>query len=158
SSSDEQGRLRFGAVDYRATVWVDGHLVREHERGTPPFGVDVSHAPESGRVEHEIPVRVFDDRTNIEHPRGLRMWFGPPRIIFYHRTTAIWQPGWLETVPETRITDIHWTFDRARWLAEYEVTLNRPAAEGTTISVEIEHEEGVLARATASVAGYQVRG
>jgi beta-galactosidase/beta-glucuronidase len=158
SSSDEQVLLRFGAVDYRATVWVDGHFVGEHEGGSTPFGFDVSDALDSDRDEHEITVRVFDDPTNIEQPRGKQMWFDTPRIIFYHRTTGIWQPVWLETVPETRITDIHWTFDRARWLVEYEVTLNRPGAEGTTISVEIEHEEGVLARATASVAGYQVRG
>src|SRR3954463_12252341 len=31
--------LHFGAVDYRATVWVDRSLVAEHEGGYTPFSV-----------------------------------------------------------------------------------------------------------------------
>jgi beta-galactosidase/beta-glucuronidase len=158
SSADKRVLLRFGAVDYHATVWVDGHFVGEHEGGSTPFAFDVTDALDGDRDEHEITVRVFDDPTNVEQPRGKQMWFDSPRIIYYHRTTGIWQPVWLETVPETRITDIHWTFDRARWLVDFEVTLNRPASQGSTVAIEIEHEEDILAQVSTSVEGNQVRG
>ena len=34
--------LHFGAVDYRASVWVNGRLVAEHEGGHTPFSADVT--------------------------------------------------------------------------------------------------------------------
>ena len=35
--------LRFGAVDYSAKVWVNGHLAVLHEGGHTPFGADITH-------------------------------------------------------------------------------------------------------------------
>ncbi len=34
--------LHFGAVDYRATVWLNGRLAAEHEGGYTPFAIDSS--------------------------------------------------------------------------------------------------------------------
>ena len=34
--------LHFGAVDYRASVWVNGSLVAEHEGGHTPFSADIT--------------------------------------------------------------------------------------------------------------------
>src|SRR4051812_20799474 len=34
--------LHFGAVDYAATVWVNGHRVAEHRGGQTPFAVDIA--------------------------------------------------------------------------------------------------------------------
>ena len=36
--------LRFGAVSYRAAVWLNGHFVGEHETGYTPFEFDVTGA------------------------------------------------------------------------------------------------------------------
>ena len=35
--------LRFGAVDYSAKVWVNGHLAVVHEGGHTPFSADITH-------------------------------------------------------------------------------------------------------------------
>src|SRR5947199_10609579 len=35
--------LHFGAVDYRASVWVNGRLAMEHEGGHTPFSADIAH-------------------------------------------------------------------------------------------------------------------
>lgn len=36
--------LHFGAVDYSARVWVNGHLVATHEGGHTPFSADITFA------------------------------------------------------------------------------------------------------------------
>ncbi len=43
---DRRGRLmlHFGAIDYRAQVWVNGHLVAQHEGGHTPFSADITPA------------------------------------------------------------------------------------------------------------------
>ena len=43
-------RLNFGAVDYRATVWVNGTVVAWHEGGHTPFSCDITGALSEGNV------------------------------------------------------------------------------------------------------------
>src|SRR5438128_3208202 len=38
---EETLRLHFGAVDYRASVWVNGRLAVSHEGGHTPFSADI---------------------------------------------------------------------------------------------------------------------
>src|SRR5829696_5756817 len=52
-------RLRFGAVDYHATVWVNGVYVGAHEGGYLPFDLDVGHAVRVGD-SNDVTVRVID--------------------------------------------------------------------------------------------------
>ena len=39
---DERLLLHFGAVDYRARVWINGSLVATHEGGQTPFSADIT--------------------------------------------------------------------------------------------------------------------
>ncbi|HEX8884497.1 MAG TPA: glycoside hydrolase family 2, partial [Noviherbaspirillum sp.] len=41
---DDRVLLHFGAVDYKATVWVNGHRVAIHEGGHSPFSADITSA------------------------------------------------------------------------------------------------------------------
>ena len=34
--------LHFGAVDYEASVWVNGHFAVRHEGGYTPFSIDIT--------------------------------------------------------------------------------------------------------------------
>lgn len=88
--------LHFGAVDYKATVWVNGILVATHEGGHTPFECDITGA----LLDHEgnVVVRAWDPPTDRYIPRGKQHWEEKPAGIFYARTTGIWQTVWLEPV------------------------------------------------------------
>ena len=80
--------LCFGAVDWSATVWLNGEKLGEHEGGYSEFRFDVS-----GRVRFEKPnllvVRVLD-LTDHETP------IGKQTPSWYTSTSGIWQTVWLE--------------------------------------------------------------
>ena len=91
--------LHFGAVDYQATVWVNGQFAAFHEGGHVPFSADVKHALQPG--SNRVTVRAEDHSTDLEQPRGKQYWETKSASIFYTRTTGIWQTVWLEPVSET---------------------------------------------------------
>ena len=112
--------LHFGAVDYRARVWADGDLVGAHEGGHTPFSVDVTAFADR---EFAVTVRVEDDPLDLEQPRGKQDWQPEPHVIWYHRTSGIWQPVWLEAVPAQHLAHLAWRCDvpAARVDLDYEL-------------------------------------
>jgi beta-galactosidase/beta-glucuronidase len=86
--------LRFGAVDYHATVWVNGVEAGQHEGGSTPFRFDITKLLKDGA--NTVVVRAFDPPTDRSIPRGKQYWEPKSRSIFYTRTTGIWQSVWLE--------------------------------------------------------------
>ncbi len=105
---DQRLLLHFGAVDYRADVWVNGVHVAWHEGGHTPFQADITPALTVGATTAVIVVRAEDDPDDLGQPRGKQDWETPSHAIWYRRTTGIWQPVWLEVVGRHRIADIHW--------------------------------------------------
>ncbi len=93
--------LHFGAVDWEATVWVNGKQLGTHKGGYDGFSFDVTDALKP-QGEQEVIVRVFDPTDAGTQPRGKQV--NKPGGIFYVPTTGIWQTVWIEPVPETRIT------------------------------------------------------
>lgn len=89
--------LHFGAVDYRATVWVNGDQVASHEGGHTPFSADISGVARA--AENVLVVRVEDPLADRTIPRGKQHWTAKPEGIFYTPTTGIWQTVWLEPLP-----------------------------------------------------------
>ena len=106
---DERLLLHFGAVDYRATVWVNGAHVVSHEGGHTPFTADVTHALLEG--ENVVIVRAEDPSRDVTIPRGKQYWREESEGIFYTRTTGIWQTVWLEPVGSRRIDCLRLTPD-----------------------------------------------
>src|SRR5438128_1581301 len=88
--------MNFGAVDYRATVWVNDVEVARHEGGHSPFSADISRAARAG--ENVVVVRADDPLADKTTPRGKQFWGETPEGIFYTPTTGIWQTVWLETL------------------------------------------------------------
>jgi beta-galactosidase/beta-glucuronidase len=103
--------LHFGAVDYRATVWVNGVQVVSHEGGHTPFCTDVTHTLSGEEGENVIVVRVEDPSRDVTIPRGKQYWKEESEGIFYTRTTGIWQTVWLEPVNRQRIEKLRLTPD-----------------------------------------------
>jgi hypothetical protein len=87
--------LHFGAVDYRAEVWLNGRRLGDHEGGYAPFDFDVTKLvkPSGNRLV----VRVEDD-PGQNKPRGKQCPDLHPGGSVYSRVTGIWQTVWLEAV------------------------------------------------------------
>nr|WP_274638469.1 sugar-binding domain-containing protein [Microbacterium bovistercoris] len=144
--------LHFGAVDYRCRVWVDGQFIGDHEGGQTPFSLDITDAMRAGG-DHRLVVRTEDDPHDVSQPRGKQDWEEHPHVIWYHRTSGIWQPVWLEARPEIAI-------ERLRWVARphdahlgLRIELTRPAPAGTTVRVLLALAGEIVATSEASVTG-----
>ena len=145
----ERVLLHFGAVDYRASVWIDGQLVGEHEGGHVPFALDITRALPDGGEDALLVVRAEDRPLDAGQPRGKQDWQPEPHNIWYSRTTGIWQSVWLEAVPRTAIAELAWTPNRACDAVELAVTTTRPVPAGSRITARLTIEGRLLAEATA---------
>ena len=143
--------LHLGAVDYRASVWLDGALLGTHEGGHTPFSFDITEHVAEGDA-WTLVVRAEDDPLDVGQPRGKQDWLPDPHVIWYHRTTGIWQPVWLEAVPALAVRTLHWTPDLPTATVRLEVALDRVPADGTTCRVVVTHEGRHLAESTTTVA------
>ncbi len=86
--------LHFGAVDWHATVTVNGEQVGEHNGGYDPFSFDITDYLDDG--ENSLIVAVKDPTDTGGQPRG-KQW-ADPHGIWYTPTTGIWQTAWMEPV------------------------------------------------------------
>ena len=106
-----QGRrvlLHFGAVDFEATVWVNGKQVAQHRGGYDAFSADITGALNSPGP-NELTVAVWDPTDAGTQPRGKQV--RKPHSIWYTPTSGIWQTVWLEPVHAAYITDLKITPD-----------------------------------------------
>ncbi|CAN5813047.1 hypothetical protein BH24GEM1_BH24GEM1_11790 [soil metagenome] len=133
--------LHFGAVDYAATVWLNGRRVGEHEGGYLPFEFDVTGLLEEG--DNELVVRVIDpgsdeeflpDYTFAEIPHGKQSWYGP--------VGGIWQSVYLERRSALHITSLRVTPDVPLEAAQVLAVLSRPPAEPCALLLRLTDPQG----------------
>ncbi len=96
-------RLHFGAVDYKAWVFVNGRLAGTHIGASAAFDFDITPLLKAG--SNELVVRVLDDQWSGLQPRG-KQCNNESNGCFYTRTTGIWQPVWLESVGSSFVETI----------------------------------------------------
>ena len=135
--------VHFQAVDREARVWANGHEVGHHVGGYTPFSVDVTdvRAPD-GTVE--LVVRADDDPRTTTIPRGKQDWWPEPHLIWYPRTTGVWQSVWWELVPAAHVEALRWTGDPATMSVALEATVAGAVAAGDTLRVVLRAGERVL--------------
>lgn len=92
--------LHFGAVDWEATVFVNGKEMGIHRGGYDPFSFDITSALKEG-AQQELVVAVWDPTDASTQPRGKQV--RKPHAIWYTSVTGIWQTPWLEPVATTSI-------------------------------------------------------
>jgi len=151
----ERTLLHFGAVDYQAQVWANGHLVVTHQGGHTSFTADVSDAIATGN-SLEIVVRAFDDPHDLEQPRGKQDWLERPHDIWYPRTTGIWQTVWLEPVPAQRISRIVWTPYLERWEMGVRIEVSGPVDPGMHVRLRLRQGDQLLAEDHYTLAGSEL--
>jgi beta-galactosidase/beta-glucuronidase len=147
--------LHFGAVDYHAMVWVNGQLVAAHEGGHTPFSADITAALIEG--EQVVVVRAEDRPEDLSQPRGKQDWHPGPHKIWYHRTTGIWQPVWLEPVSDVHIVDLWWTPDLDSETLGLQLHLNRSPDSPLQLHVDISLRGRSMANETSIIAEDEVR-
>lgn len=103
SQEELSGRvlLHFGAVDYEASVYVNGTLVGTHKGGYTSFCFDITKHVAPG--PNTLFVAVKDDVRSGLQPKGKQAHLYASSGCDYTRTTGIWQTVWLEFVPERHI-------------------------------------------------------
>ena len=146
--------LNFQAVDYDATVWVNGKEVGRHRGGFSPFTCDLAGAAAPGR-RAVIVVRARDD-CRLPQPRGKQS----PRYnrygCVYIRTTGIWQTVWMEPVPETHMARPRLTPDVGNSLLRLEQPI-RGWRGGLTLRATLSDAAGEVARASTPVSDFSPR-
>lgn len=181
--------LHLGAVDYRATVWLGGTQVAEHEGGHVPFTADLTtalsqwvsglvrgrtdlagtlpQAPTSAAevasaVRELLPavsqeerpwlvVRAEDLPRDASQPRGKQEWRERPHVIWYSRTTGIWQPVWLEATADTYLTELVWVPSRACDEVRLEVATSQPVPSGTVLEAAVSWQGRELVRTSTTL-------
>lgn len=103
SQEELSGRvlLHFGAVDYEASVYINGTLVGSHKGGYTSFCFDITKHVAPG--PNTLFVAVKDDVRSGLQPKGKQAHLYASSGCDYTRTTGIWQTVWLEFVPERHI-------------------------------------------------------
>lgn len=145
--------LRFGAVDYRATVWVGGALAGTHDNGESPFELDITDLVQA-REDTLVAVRVV--APGDEPVDGLLL----ERIPHRNKRQRGYHPGWLHAhggillpvevavEPAIRILDIHAIPDPATGQLPVELRVRSDAPEARsmalTVSVGPDHAGGIL--------------
>ncbi len=122
--------LHFGALDYRATVWLNGREVGHNEGGHVPFRFDITPYLRGG--ENRLVVRA-EDRQDPRQPRGKQAVDGLPSGIDYYCTTGIWQTVWLEPVPALHIDELSVTPLAEERALDLRVYLHAPAGAWTVV-------------------------
>ena len=124
--------LHFGAVDWKADVWVNGVNVGTHTGGYTPFAFDITSALKKG--DNDLQVRVWDPTDEGYQPRGKQV--NRPEGIWYTPVSGIWQTVWLEAVPQQYIAGVKTTPDLDRKAFRVEASVCG-AACGDQICVEL---------------------
>lgn len=136
--------LHFGAVDYQATVWLNGHVVARHEGGHTPFVANISDVLlEDG--PQVLTLLVEDDPHDLAKPRGKQDWQLEPHSIWYPRTTGIWQSVWIERVASTYIRKLRWTPVFEGYEIGCEIFAAGTICTDLTVGVRIWHGSNLLA-------------
>jgi beta-galactosidase/beta-glucuronidase len=95
--------LHFGAVDWKADVWVNDIKIGSHTGGYTPFSFDITPFL-SKTGSQKLVVKVWDPSDRGYQPRGKQV--DKPSGIWYTSVTGIWQTVWMEPVAQTYISGL----------------------------------------------------
>ena len=140
--------LHFGAVDYLATVWVNGRQVGTHTGGYTPFAFDITDC--LNYENDRVVLSAFDDVRSHNQPAGKQSSRFASYGCSYTRTTGIWQTVWMEAVEDLHIGSLRMTPDTAACAVTVECRLAGDPA-GAALAVRVTYDGKEVG--TASAAG-----
>ena len=95
---DRRKLLHFGAVDWQATVFLNGRELGSHRGGYDAFTLDITKALKPGGIQ-ELVVSVWDPTDTSWQLHGKQTLH--PAGCSYTASSGIWHTVWLEPVPMT---------------------------------------------------------
>ena len=147
---NERILLNFGAVDWDATVWVNGKEVGRHSGGYDGFSFDITDALKPSAAQ-EVVVSVWDPSDAGPQPRGKQV--SKPRSIWYTPTSGIWQTVWLEPVSTTHIESLKITPNIDKSAVVIEAHTSAFQLPGTSVvRVEVYDEKKRIGKAEVNTA------
>lgn len=126
--------VKFGAVDFKASVYVNGHCIGSHRGGYTPFELDATDFLLNG--ENDLCVRVEDWPDPVQL-RGKQYWKEGVDTCLYIASSGIWQTVYLEATSHLRVEYIHITPDIDRGTAAAEIMLNEIPKQEVTLSLQV---------------------
>jgi hypothetical protein len=142
--SDQRLLLHFGAVNWEATVWVNGKRFDAHRGGYDGFTLDITDALKRGR-DQEIVVGVWNPIDGGTQPRGKQV--KKPGGIFYTASTGIWQTVWLEPVPQVSIESLR-IDGNMLGIAQARVKFRGEVKKGYSLRAELRDGTTILSTST----------
>lgn len=128
--------LNFEAVDYEATVFINGVQLAFHRGGYFRFSLDVTEKINFDGP-NELKVFVFDPTDDQSIPQGKQT----KRLshIFYTPCSGIWQTVWLESASNNHIKSLDLT---ANMNGDVTFTVHSSQNQSTPISIEVSTKSG----------------
>lgn len=138
--------LHFGAVDWKAEVFVNDVKVGTHTGGYTPFHFDITPFLKASG-EQKLVVKVWDGTDEGFQPRGKQV--RKPEGIWYTPVTGIWQTVWLEPVNEQHFAAVRTVADIDKSLLRIEpVSVNTRYAD--IVEIKVLNAGNVVAQAKAA--------
>lgn len=122
----------FGAIDWAATVWINGEYAGEHEGGYTPFEVELTGQVKAGQ-KARLTVRAVD-HTDADLPTG-------KQIGWYTRTGGIWQTVYLESRGNAEILPSRIVPDIDRSVASFQIPLRTLESGYYQVTITATHQE-----------------
>ena len=135
--------LHLQAVDYDATIWVNGLEVARHRGGFTPITCNLRGIVSAGE-KAVIVVRARDDHRQPK-PRGKQESQYANHGCEYTRTTGIWQTVWMEPVNAMHFKRPRITPDVTRSLFHLELPLSANLP-GAVLTVILSDDNGEITR------------
>jgi len=111
--------LHFGAVDWEATLYIDGRQIGSHRGGYDSFSFDITRQVQAGQ-RHRLVVSVWDPTDTEWQLHGKQTLH--PGGCSYTATSGIWQTVWLEPVPASHIEKLQTMPDLAKGVLKLTIT------------------------------------
>jgi len=134
--------LNFGAVNWEATIWVNGKWVGHHTGGYDGFSLDITNALKPSGPQELV--------VSVHHPVVGGEPHGKQEVrtgyITYTAAAGIWQTVWLEPVPVDHIDHLKIIPDIDRGQLHLVVATGSIAAAGQTVEAIVMDGEQEVAR------------
>lgn len=138
--------LNFGAVDWKAEVFINDIKVGTHTGGYTPFSLNITPFLNGG--EQKLVVKVWDGTDEGFQPRGKQV--NKPNGIWYTPVSGIWQTVWLEPINSQHFTSIRTTPDIDMSKLKIEA-LSKNTNYGDVVEVKVMDGSKIIAQSKAGI-------